>query len=52
VWTSARTNNVNPAWASTHGLRNLAMVAVSGSPRDGWTTLRWGSEVLDAAVPG
>ena len=46
VWVSARTKNISPSWALTHGLRNLSVVVVSGSPRDGWTTLQWGSEVL------
>ena len=48
VWVSARTNNISPTWALTHGLRNLSMVAVSGSPRDGWTTVQWGEEVFEA----
>lgn len=48
VWVSARTNNVSPAWAMTHGLKNTTMAVVSGSPRDGWTTLQWDLEVLDS----
>ncbi|MGE2689017.1 histidine phosphatase family protein [Mycolicibacterium pulveris] len=46
VWLSARAENVSPTWAQAHGLRNLSMVLVDGSPRHGWTTLQWGVQVL------
>jgi broad specificity phosphatase PhoE len=46
VWVSARTENISPAWALTHGLRNIWVIVVSGSPHDGWTTVQWGPEVL------
>ena len=48
VWVSARTKNISPTWAITHGLKNISVVVVSGSPRHGWTTLQWGLEVLGA----
>lgn len=47
VWVSARTNNIGPNWAMSHGLKNLSAVVVDGSPRHGWTTLQWGLELLD-----
>lgn len=46
VWVSARTENVSPTWALTHGLTNLSVVVVTGSPRHGWTTVQWGQEML------
>ena len=50
VWVSARTKNISPTWAITHGLKNISVVVVNGSPRHGWTTLQWGLEVLGAGI--
>lgn len=52
VWVSARSGNVDAPWARNHGLTNLSVVVVSGSPREGWTTLQWGPESLvNATTP-
>ncbi|HKV22896.1 MAG TPA: histidine phosphatase family protein [Mycobacterium sp.] len=51
VWVSARTRNVSPTWALTHGLRNVSVVVVGGSPRVGWSTLQWAPGRSDSFGP-
>lgn len=41
VWVGVRSTNVDSAYTMEHWLMNTAMVAVEGSPQDGWTVVQW-----------
>jgi probable phosphoglycerate mutase len=41
MWTAARADNVDVAFAAAHLLDNTGVVALEGSPAAGWTALTW-----------
>ncbi|MFD7921378.1 histidine phosphatase family protein [Streptomyces sp. NPDC059740] len=41
MWTAARAENVDVAFASSHELQNTGVVVLSGDPRQGWRVLSW-----------
>lgn len=58
VWVGIRSSNVDPAYTMEHWLMNTAMVALEGSPEDGWTVVQWteyplgGPELADPTHTG
>ncbi|MFF9622670.1 histidine phosphatase family protein [Streptomyces griseosporeus] len=53
MWTAARAANVDVPFAAAHPLRNTGVVALEGSPADGWKALTWAGEaVVPAGAPG
>lgn len=58
VWVGIRSTNVDSAFAMEHWLMNTAMVALEGSPEDGWTVVQWteyplgGPELADPTHTG
>jgi len=57
TWASSVPTNVAADFGLTHPLDNTAMVALAGSPTDGWIVTEWagepvgGEELEDAAAP-
>ncbi|MFD8034079.1 histidine phosphatase family protein [Streptomyces sp. NPDC059717] len=41
MWTAARAENIDVAFASTHELRNTGVVILSGAPDRGWRVVSW-----------
>ncbi|MEV5339467.1 histidine phosphatase family protein [Streptomyces sp. NPDC052676] len=41
MWTAARAHNVDVSFAAAHLLDNTGVVALEGSPSDGWKALTW-----------
>lgn len=41
AWTAARAGNISVEFAARHELHNTGVVALEGSPEDGWTVLSW-----------
>ncbi|MFF7750806.1 histidine phosphatase family protein [Streptomyces sp. NPDC007971] len=53
VWTAARAGNVEVAFAAARPLRNTGVVALEGSPSDGFRALSWaGAAVVPAGEGG
>lgn len=58
VWVGIRSTNVDSVYAMEHWLMNTAMVALEGSPADGWTMVQWteyplgGPELADPTHTG
>lgn len=58
VWVGIRSTNVDPAYTMEHWLMNTAMVALEGTPEDGWTVVQWteyplgGPELADPTHTG
>ncbi|KUN03447.1 histidine phosphatase [Streptomyces yokosukanensis] len=53
LWTAARADNVDVAFAAAHPLRNTGVVVLEGSPSDGWKALSWeGAAVVPAGEAG
>ena len=48
-WAGSRVRNVSPEFVVATGLENTGVVALSGSPEDGWTCDSWTGAVLDPA---
>ncbi|GAA3883296.1 histidine phosphatase family protein [Leifsonia kafniensis] len=46
AWTAGRSVNVDADTASRHILHNTGVVALDGSPTDGWTVLSWTGTAL------
>ena len=49
VWTAARATNIAPDFPGRQHLDNTGVVALEGSPSEGWIVTRWGSEPLGGA---
>ncbi|MGW1051807.1 histidine phosphatase family protein [Streptomyces sp. NPDC001118] len=49
LWTAARADNVDVAYAAAHPLRNTGVVVLEGSPADGWKVLSWDSATVEPA---
>ncbi|OLZ66363.1 histidine phosphatase family protein [Streptomyces sp. IMTB 2501] len=49
MWTAARADNVDVAFAAAHLLRNTGVVVLEGSPSDGWKVLSWDSAAVEPA---
>ncbi len=46
VWVSSRAQNIEPSFGAVNELANAGVVALEGSPREGWTLTEWvGQEV-------
>lgn len=53
MWTAARAHNVDVPFVAAHPLENTGVVALEGSPADGWKALSWeGALVLPAGASG
>ncbi|OIJ97465.1 histidine phosphatase family protein [Streptomyces sp. MUSC 14] len=53
LWTAARAHNVDVAFAAARPLRNTGVVALEGTPADGWKMISWeGAAVEPAGHPG
>ncbi|MFI9154438.1 histidine phosphatase family protein [Streptomyces sp. NPDC053367] len=52
LWTAARAANVDVDFAASHGLDNTGVVALEGSPGDGWKALSWAGAMVAAVGPG
>ncbi|MFB7510628.1 histidine phosphatase family protein [Streptomyces broussonetiae] len=53
VWTAARADNVDVAFAAARPLENTGVVILEGSPSDGWKVLSWqGATVAPAGETG
>ena len=49
VWTAARATNIAPDFPGRQHLDNTGIVALEGSPTEGWIVTRWGGEPLGGA---
>jgi probable phosphoglycerate mutase len=49
VWTAARATNIAPDFPGRQHLDNTGMVALEGSPSEGWIVTHWGGEPLGGA---
>ena len=49
VWTAARATNIAPDFPGRQHLDNTGMVALEGSPGEGWIVTHWGGEPLGGA---
>ncbi|MEU2226957.1 histidine phosphatase family protein [Streptomyces sp. NPDC012751] len=52
VWTAARADNVDVAFAAARPLENTGVVVLEGSPSDGWKALSWEGAVVEPAGEG
>ncbi|MFF8726407.1 histidine phosphatase family protein [Streptomyces sp. NPDC015171] len=52
VWTAARADNVDVAFAAARPLENTGVVILEGSPSDGWKALSWEGAVVEPAGEG
>jgi probable phosphoglycerate mutase len=52
LWTACRAANVDVPFATAHGLDNTGVVALEGSPADGWKALTWAGAMVAAVGPG
>ncbi|MER6630204.1 histidine phosphatase family protein [Streptomyces sp. NPDC000987] len=52
VWTAARAGNVDVSFAAARPLANTGVVALEGSPSDGWTALTWAGAAVSPAGDG
>ncbi|NUS76047.1 MAG: histidine phosphatase family protein [Streptomyces sp.] len=51
MWTSARADNVDVAFAAARPLDNTGVVILEGSPSDGWKALTWAGAVVGGTGP-
>ncbi|MBL1083867.1 histidine phosphatase family protein [Streptomyces actinomycinicus] len=49
VWTAARADNVDVAYAAARPLQNTGVVVLEGSPSDGWKALSWEGATVEPA---
>ncbi|MER6062507.1 histidine phosphatase family protein [Streptomyces sp. NPDC001792] len=49
LWTSARADNVDVAFAAARPLGNTGVVVLEGSPSDGWKALSWEGATVEPA---
>lgn len=52
VWTAARAENVDVAFAAARPLRNTGVIALEGSPADGWKAVSWEGATVEPAGEG
>ncbi|MFB8177880.1 histidine phosphatase family protein [Streptomyces sp. NPDC055966] len=53
LWTAARADNVDVAFAAARPLHNTGVIVLEGTPADGWKTISWqGAAVEPAGEPG
>ncbi|WP_225826088.1 histidine phosphatase family protein [Streptomyces naphthomycinicus] len=52
VWTAARADNVDVAFAAARPLENTGVVILEGSPSDGWKALSWEGAMVEPAGEG
>ncbi|MFD3505096.1 histidine phosphatase family protein [Streptomyces sp. NPDC058676] len=52
MWTAARADNVDVAFAAARPLDNTGVVILEGSPSDGWKALSWAGAVVAPAGEG
>ncbi|MBY8346093.1 histidine phosphatase family protein [Streptomyces sp. KC 17012] len=52
MWTAARADNVDVAFAADRPLDNTGVVILEGSPTDGWKALSWAGAVVAPAGEG
>ncbi|WP_217239090.1 histidine phosphatase family protein [Streptomyces sp. AC555_RSS877] len=52
MWTAARADNVDVAFAAARPLDNTGVVILEGSPSDGWKALSWAGAVVTPAGEG
>ncbi|MGI5379371.1 histidine phosphatase family protein [Streptomyces sp. CA-251387] len=52
MWTAARADNVDVAFAAAHPLENTGVVVLEGSPVDGWKAVSWAGAVVVPAGEG
>ncbi|MFF2655473.1 histidine phosphatase family protein [Streptomyces sp. NPDC058045] len=52
VWVAARAANVDVAFAAAHLLDNTGVVALEGSPEQGWTVVSWQGTAVAGPAPG
>ncbi len=52
MWTAARADNVDVAFAAARPLDNTGVVILDGSPSDGWKALSWAGAVVTPAGEG
>jgi broad specificity phosphatase PhoE len=50
TWASWSSANLDSAFSRSHPLENTAVVAVEGSPADGWVTTYWADEPVGGAA--
>ncbi|MFF7334316.1 histidine phosphatase family protein [Streptomyces sp. NPDC008150] len=51
MWTAARADNVDVAFAAAHPLDNTGVVILDGSPDDGWKALTWAGAAVESGAP-
>ncbi|MET7575673.1 histidine phosphatase family protein [Streptomyces sp. NPDC005492] len=51
MWTAARADNVDVAFAAARPLDNTGIVVLDGSPSDGWKVLTWAGALVETAGP-
>lgn len=49
VWTAGRARNIDPEFPGRQHLDNTAVVALEGSPSDGWRVTHWAGEPIGGA---
>ncbi|MEU2616685.1 histidine phosphatase family protein [Streptomyces sp. NPDC007157] len=49
LWTTARADNVDVAFAAARPLENTGVVILEGSPADGWKAVSWEGAVVEPA---
>jgi probable phosphoglycerate mutase len=49
LWTASRAHNLDAAFAAGHPLENTGVVALDGSPSDGWKALTWAGALVTPA---
>lgn len=47
MWVAARARNIDVGFAAAHALANTGVVALDGSPQEGWTVRTWEGAVVD-----
>lgn len=52
MWTAARADNVDVAFAAAHPLDNTGVVILEGSPTDGWKALTWAGATVTPTGEG
>ncbi|MDN3021944.1 histidine phosphatase family protein [Streptomyces sp. S.PB5] len=52
MWTAARADNVDVAFAAARPLDNTGVVILEGSPADGWKALSWAGAVVESTGRG
>lgn len=52
MWTAARADNVDIAFAAARPLKNTGVVILEGSPSDGWKAMSWEGATVEPAGAG